>query len=46
MQLVIVKDNNVKRIFWKLAKVVELLKSTDGIARAALINVANVNPRY
>jgi len=37
--IVILKDESSKRIFWKLAKVVELLKGSDGIARAMLINV-------
>ena len=41
--IVIVKDDNTKRIFWKMARVVELLKSSDGVARAALINVSNGN---
>ena len=41
--IVILKDENVKRVFWKLAKVVELLKGKDGIARAALTNVATEN---
>ena len=39
--VVILKDDSVKRLFWKLAKVVELLKGSDGVARAALINVSN-----
>ena len=38
--VVIVKDDNTKRLFWKLGKVVELLKGKDGIARAALINIS------
>ena len=38
--IVILKDDNVRRVFWKLAIVVELLKGKDDIARAALINVA------
>ena len=41
--IVIVKDDNTKRIFWKMARVVELLKGSDGVARAALINVSNGN---
>ena len=41
--IVIVKDDNIKRIFWKMARVVELLKGSDGVARAALINVSNGN---
>ena len=30
-------------MFWKLAKVVELLHGSDEVARAALVNVANGN---
>ena len=41
--VVILKDDNVKRAFWKLAKIVELLKGKDDVARAALINVATDN---
>ena len=39
--IVILKDESVKRLFWKLARVIQLLKGSDGIARAALINVSN-----
>ena len=35
----------MKRVFRKLAKVVELLKGNDNTARAALINVATNNGR-
>jgi len=38
--IVILKNESSKRIFWNLAKVVELLKGSDEIARAALINVS------
>ena len=41
--IVILKDDNVRRVFWKLAKVIELLKGKDDIVRAALINVATDN---
>ena len=41
--VVIIKDESVARNFWKLAKVIELLKGSDGVARAALINVATKN---
>ena len=41
--VVILKDESVKRVFWKLAKVVELLKGKDDIARGALIKVATEN---
>ena len=34
------RDDNTKRLFWKLARVVEMLTRQDGIARAALINVS------
>ena len=39
--VVILKDDNIKRIFWKLAKVIELLSGSDGVARAAFINVSD-----
>ena len=39
--VVILKDDNIKRIFWKLAKVIELLRGSDGVARAPLINVSD-----
>jgi len=39
--IVILKDESIKRLFWKLAKVVQLLEGSNGIPRAALINVAN-----
>ena len=38
--VVIVKDDNVKQLFWKLTMIVELLKGKDGITRATLINVS------
>jgi len=38
--VVIVRDDNAKRLFWKLARVVELLPGPDRITRAALINVS------
>ena len=41
--VVILKDKSVKQAFWKLAKVVELLRSNDGKERVALINVATDN---
>ena len=41
--IVILKDDSVKRIFWKLAKVTELLHGSDGVARAALVHVSNEN---
>jgi len=39
--VVILKDDSVKRVFWKLGRIIELLRSSDGKARAALVNVAN-----
>lgn len=36
--IVILKDHNVKKIFWKLAKVIELLHDSDEVVRAALAN--------
>ena len=39
----IVKDDDIKRIFWRMARVVELMKGITGVARAALINVSNEN---
>jgi len=46
--VVILKDEHIKKAFWKFAKVVELLRGSDGIARAALINVSTGSgpPRY
>ena len=41
--IVLLKDDNVRRVFWKLAKVIELLKGKDDLVRAALINVATDN---
>lgn len=41
--VVILKDDNVKRVFWKLGRIIELLKSSDGNVRAALVDVANEN---
>ena len=38
--VVILKDESVKRAFWKFAKVVQLLEGSDKIAWAALINVS------
>ena len=41
--VVILKDENVVRNSWKLAKVIELLEGSDEIPRAALVNVATTN---
>jgi len=38
--VVIVKDDQTKRLFWKLTKVVELLISKDGNTRAAVVQVS------
>lgn len=39
--IVIVKNDSSKRIFWKLAVVEDLLRGEDGNVRAAIIRVAN-----
>ena len=41
--VVILKDDNAKRVFWRLGRIVELLEGSDGRARAALVNMANEN---
>ena len=41
--IVILKDDSVRGVFWKLAIIVKLLKVKDHIARAALTNVATNN---
>ena len=45
--VVILKNNTSNRMFWKLAKVEELLPGKDGNIRAAIIKVSNAdrNPR-
>ncbi len=37
--VVILKDSQTKRVFWKLARVVELMPGNDGIIRSARIQV-------
>ena len=41
--VVIVKDDNVKRCFWKLAVVEQLIEGKDGHVRAAVIKVGESN---
>ena len=45
--VVILKNDTSNRMFWKLAKVEELLPGKDGNIRAAIIKVSNAdrNPR-
>ena len=38
--IVVVKDDRTKRLFWKLAKVEELLTGKDGKIRAAVVRVS------
>ena len=40
-EIVLLKDDNKKRAFWKLAKVEELIKGKDGHCRAAYVKVSN-----
>ena len=39
--MVILKNENTKRCFWKTCKVVELIKGKDNVVRAAKIRVPN-----
>jgi hypothetical protein len=39
--IVVVKDDSTKRVFWKLAVVEELMRGEDGNVRAAVIRVLN-----
>ena len=39
--VVILKGDSTNRMFWKLAKVEELLPGRDGLVRAAIVKVAN-----
>ena len=39
--LVVLKNDSTSRIYWKLAKVGEVIYSADGKARAAVVKVAN-----
>ena len=41
--VLILKDDNTKRLFWKLAVVHELLPGRDGQVRAAIIKVGAVD---
>jgi hypothetical protein len=39
--IVVIKNDSVPRVFWKLAKVEELMKNDDGITRSAKVKVVN-----
>lgn len=43
--VVILKNDSTPRLFWKLAKVEEVLRSSDGIVRSAKIRVLNSDKR-
>ena len=43
--IVILKSDSSNRMFWKLAKVEELLPGRDGFVRAAIVKVANSDKR-
>jgi len=43
--IVILKDDTTKRVFWKLAVIGELLTGKDGQARAAVVKVINSDGR-
>ena len=43
--IVILKNDTTNRMFWKLAKVEELLPGRDGLVRAAIVKVANSDQR-
>ena len=43
--VVILKNENTKRLFWKLSKVEELIRSEDGVVRSAKIRVLNSETR-
>ena len=38
-EVVILKDDSTARVYWKLAKITELLEGKDGLVRAARITV-------
>ena len=40
--VVILKDDSMKRVFWKLGQIIELLNGSDGKARAALVNESGI----
>jgi len=44
--VVILRDDLTKRVFWKLATIEELLRGKDGIARAAVVKVVNENGSF
>ncbi|CAB4012078.1 Hypothetical predicted protein [Paramuricea clavata] len=43
--IVILKKESTKRLFWKIAKVEELIRSIDGVVRSAKIRVLNSETR-
>ena len=43
--IVILKNESTKRLFWKIAKVEELIRSIDGVVRSAKIRVLNSETR-
>jgi hypothetical protein len=43
--IVILKNESTKRLFWKIAKVEELIRSNDGVVRSAKIRVLNSETR-
>ena len=44
--IVIVRNDQTKRVFWKLAKVEQLLRGEDGIPRAAVVRVLRENANH
>ena len=42
-ELVIIKDERYRRSFWKMGRVIELIKSKDGIVRSVNVRVAPCN---
>jgi len=42
-KLVIIKDEQSKRSFWKMCRVIELIKSKDGIVRSVNVRIASSN---
>jgi hypothetical protein len=43
--IVILKNESTKQLFWKIAKVEELIRSIDGVVRSAKIRVLNSETR-
>lgn len=44
--IVIIRNDQTKRVFWKLTKVEQLLRGEDGIARAAVVRVFRENANH